>query len=161
MKKVNIAITGANGFVGSNISNYLSKYSKYKIFAYHRNFIKNKKYNINYINKDLSRSIKFNNNISILIHCASSTPPKRSESECLRDNILIDKNILRAIKKSKIKKVIFISSISVYKKYNLQTINENSLLDKKNLYALSKIKMVHISVPCKSYLAHIVYHHSL
>ena len=136
-----VAVTGAGGFVGKNISNYLSKNSKYKIFAYTRKLFNQRTNKIEYIKRNLSKPFSFDNKISILIHCASSTPPKKNEKKCYQDNFLIDKNILSAINRSNIKKIIFLSSISVYRKRSGNKINENSLLEKKNLYSLSKINM--------------------
>lgn len=141
MKKINIAVTGGSGFIGNNVVNYLSKNKNLKLYSFFRNKLKDKKKNVDYIKLDLIKSFKFRNNISILIHCASLTPPRTDPKICLKKNILMDKNILKALDLSKIKKIIFLSSISVYKKKNKSVISEDSQLDRLNPYGLSKIIM--------------------
>ncbi len=141
MKKINIVVTGGNGFIGSNVVNYLSKNKNLKIYSFFRDKLKKKQKNVNYIKLDLLKSFKFRKNISILIHCASLTPPKIDPKICLKKNIVMDKKILKALDLSNIKKIIFLSSISVYKKKNMSVIGENFQLDRSNPYGLSKIIM--------------------
>ena len=42
MKKINIVVTGGNGFIGSNVINYLSKNKKLKIHSFYRDKLKKK-----------------------------------------------------------------------------------------------------------------------
>ena len=112
-----------------------------KLYHIHENYPEKKKKEILYVKKDLLKHFRFSHQISTLIHCASSTPPKKSEKKCYEENIIIDENIISAIKGSKINKIIFLSSISVYKKNNDKIISENSPLDLKSKYSLSKINM--------------------
>ena len=141
MKKINIVVTGGNGFIGSNVINYLSKNKKLKIHSFYRDKLKKKIKNVNYTKLNLLKSFKFRKNISILIHCASLTPPKTDPKICLKKNTAMDTKILKALDLSNIKKIIFLSSISVYKKRNMSVISEDFHLDKSNPYGLSKILM--------------------
>lgn len=137
-KRTHVMITGASGFIGLNLVNFLSK--KYYIHAFVR---KNQKYIYN--NNILKRKInlkklkKIDPKIEILIHCASKTPPENKQKTCYHNNIKIDEHILKLLKESKVKLFIFLSSISVYGKIKSKFISENTLTNPLDLYGKSKI----------------------
>ena len=134
-------VTGAGGFIGNNISNYLCK-NKFNVHAYYNskiNRIKNK--NIRYLKRDLTKNIKINNKISTLVHCAALTPPTFDQIQCLKINQKIDDRILRAIKKSNINKIIFLSSMSAYGKKKKKTLFENTKSSNLDFYGKSKLLM--------------------
>ena len=130
-------ITGAGGFIGGNLSNYLS--SKYKVIAYYNLKLRvklNKKIKTKKENLQNIKSI--DKNVKVLIHCASVTPPTNKQTDCFKTNTAMDTALIKAVKKSKIKKIIFLSSISVYGIKKNRIINENSNFSKPDLYGLSK-----------------------
>ena len=64
MKNKHIMVTGAGGFIGNNISNYLCK-NKFNVHAYYNSKIKRiKNKNIRYLKRDLTKNIKINKKIS-------------------------------------------------------------------------------------------------
>ena len=66
-------VTGAGGFIGNNISNYLCK-KKFIVHAYYNSKIRKiKNKNIKYLKRDLTKNIKINKKISTLVHCAFNT----------------------------------------------------------------------------------------
>jgi len=130
-------ITGAGGFIGGNLSNYLS--TKYKVIAYYNSKLRiklNKKIKIK--KKNLKKIKNIDKNVKVLIHCASATPPTNKQANCYKTNIAMDNALIKAVKKSQIKKIIFFSSVSVYGIKKNRIINENSSFSKPDLYGLSK-----------------------
>ena len=141
MKNKHIMVTGAGGFIGNNISNYLCK-NKFNVHAYYNSKIKRiKNKNIRYLKRDLTKNIKINNKISTLVHCAALTPPTFDQIQCLKINQKIDDRILRAIKKSNINKIIFLSSMSAYGKKKKKTLFENTKSSNLDFYGKSKLLM--------------------
>ena len=134
-------VTGAGGFIGSNISNYLCK-KKFIIHAYYNSKIRKiKNKNINYLKRDLTKNIKINKKISTLVHCAALTTPTFDQIQCLKINQKIDDTILKAIKKSNINKIIFLSSMSAYGKKKRKTLYENTKSSNLDFYGKSKFLM--------------------
>ena len=131
----NVLITGSSGFIGSYISNYLAK-KKYTIFC-----IKNKK------KLRLSKKIytpvtlATHHPIEAVVHCASKTSANSNNSKIVMDqNINLLKKLLIFAKRKKIKKIIFLSTMSVYGKINSQLVNENTQFDRPDFYGKSKIR---------------------
>ena len=141
MNNKHIMVTGAGGFIGNNISNYLCK-KKFIVHAYYNSKIRKiKNKNIKYLKRDLTKNIKINKKISTLVHCAALTPPAFDQIQCLKINQKIDDTILRAIKKSNINKVIFLSSMSAYGKKKRKILFENTKSRNLDLYGKSKVLM--------------------
>ena len=136
-KQFHVMITGAGGFIGGNLSNYLS--SKYKIVAYYNSRLRVKlKKKIKIKKKNLKKIKKIDKNIKVLIHCASVVPPGNKQTNCFKTNTLMDAALIRAVKNSQIKKIIFLSSVSVYGIKKNRIIYEDSIFSKPDLYGLSK-----------------------
>ena len=133
-------ITGVGGFVGGALTVLFSK--NHKVVANYKNkkFIRKNK-NIIFKKINLKKIKQFDKNIELLIHCASLTPPKYSQNKCFIENNKINNKIIKAIKKSEIKKIIFMSSVSVYPKNKLGVLRENSVLQNNDPYGISKILM--------------------
>ena len=136
--KEKMIITGTDGFVGKNLAKIYSKY--FLLTCYYKNKKPFKNKNIIFIKKNLKKIKKFNK-ADYLIHCASATPPKYSPKKCLEENNLINKNLIMVLKKSVIKKIFFLSSISVYQKRKATFLKENSDINNRDLYGKSKLFM--------------------
>ena len=114
---MNIVIVGISGFLGSRLKSFFQK-KRYKVFDYKK---------------------KLPTKIDIIINVAGpdnkfcSENVKRGISERLK----INNQILKKVKKNKIKKYFYISSIHVYK--NQILINEKSPLNYKNAYGYSHL----------------------
>ena len=116
VKKHNIAITGANGYLGSCISNFLAnKNYIYKLTRYP------KKKNKNEFLFNLKNSVPINffkqNKISVLIHCAhdfKETLYKKSYEV----NVLPSLQLFKNASTAGVKKIVFISSMASHYKNN-------------------------------------------
>ncbi len=113
MKKIKCIITGANGFVGSTIVDYLEKKKlivcelgrkPYKTII-NKNFTK-------YSLGDLINPYVFKD-VDVFIHCAYDFK-LRNWKEIHRTNVLGSIQILETAKNAGVKKIIFISSLSSF-----------------------------------------------
>ena len=123
-----ILITGASGKIGKHIVNFFIK-KKYFCYLNSRKKIHINTLQKNYANyrKDiLSNSFKIPD-CEAIIHTAAITPEKKNLKK-VKLNRIIDKKIFNEIKKNKkLKKLIFISTASVYDKNNYKKqVNEIS-----------------------------------
>lgn len=144
---IKILVTGATGFIGTELINYLS----------------NKKFNVSGISNttnsnnitkiplnDLKKLNGFmsKNNFDIVIHLAAKVendnvfdnPMNMFNANCQQTINLLDASV-----KNKIKKFIFISGHNVYGKTNYLPIDENHVTDPLTNYGLTKLIGEHIT----------------
>ena len=149
-------VTGASGFIGSNLVNFLLKKNQ-KIIGID-NFSNSKKKNINkikrenkkkinnlkFINKDLlnvNYNLKIFKKIDYVVHLAALGSVPRSFEQTLlssRNNLDIYIRLLDFIKDKKIKRLIVTSSSSIYGNSKSKLKNENLKYDPLSPYAVSK-----------------------
>ena len=111
----NVAVTGANGFVGKNVRKFLYK-NKVRVLGISRkNFVKypneTKVQSKNLLEHQLQKKLK---NYDALIHLIGiGTESSRSTFEQI--NVDLTKNTIELCKKSGIKKIVYISGLGVSK----------------------------------------------
>jgi len=136
-----ILITGASGFIGSNIVKNISKSNKIFIISRDKkrnNSQKNLRF-INYKNFDELNSKLKKIKIDIVIHCATHYVKEHSYSDIQKfanSNILFGNIILENLNKMKVKK--FINLSTVWENYN--SIKD----DNPNLYSVYKKIFSHL-----------------
>ncbi len=137
-----IIITGSAGYIGSCLFEYLKK--KYEVFGVDKTFPKLKKQK-NFTCCNLLNFNKINNVIKsikpdIIIHLAAKSTIDfiDKKKEYIENNVVVTKNILRSIKKNKIKHFIFSSTAAVYKSTN-NKLSEKSKLGPNNIYGKTKL----------------------
>ena len=134
----NVAVTGANGFVGKNVRKFLYK-NKVRVLGISRkNFVKysteTKAQSKNLLEQRLQKKLK---NYDALVHLIG-IGVESSGSTFEEINVNLTKNTIKLCKKSGIKKIIYISGLGVSKnntsnyftsKYNAEQEIINSGLD--------------------------------
>jgi nucleoside-diphosphate-sugar epimerase len=143
-----ILITGANGFIGSELVNFLKKKNNINLILLKNNEntndcnknIKIIKINLKNIDKDIWKKNKIDK-IDIIIHLASFTPKDKNESnlsyEIYSSNIAGTNNLLNSLPNIP-EKIIFSSTLDVYSK-DIDIITEDSSLSSNSFYSCSKL----------------------
>jgi nucleoside-diphosphate-sugar epimerase len=112
---MNCLITGNDGFLAKNLINFLKK--KYDVFSISRKRINKNKTKVLFLNlskRNCLKKIKIKK-IDYIIHVASIMMTKKmSEEKIVSQNLNIINNLINLIKLISFKKIINISSISLY-----------------------------------------------
>jgi nucleoside-diphosphate-sugar epimerase len=135
-----ILITGSGTLIGNNIANYLLKKKEFVFAIYNKHKPQNlKRYkNCRLVKSNLEKNIKFNNYFNVLIHCASKIPNDKINKKNFKANIKMTDNLLKLCKKYKCKRIIYLSTMSVYGKIKSKIVHENLNAQNIDLYGLSK-----------------------
>ena len=159
---MNILITGAAGFIASNVVCYLvNKYPNYNFVGIDKiSYCSNMKNIDEIINKPNFKFIKVDitdtnfmdyifltHEINIVINFAAYTHVDQSFGNSLvftKNNVLGTHVLLEISRKYKIDKFIHVSTDEVYGSQNDSQSDENSLLDPTNPYAATKAAAEHI-----------------
>lgn len=142
--KMNILITGINGFIGRNFySDFIKNNFDNKFYFLIKNKnqkLKFKQKNVFFVVGDLTKKIYLpQKKFDFVIHFAGLTAGKNVDNEYFSMNELGTFNLLKNLKK-KCKKFIFVSTQYVYGNPNSKKIKENSNLDPTfSNYSCSKI----------------------
>ena len=134
-----ILISGADGVVGREIANQLSKNKKYKLFLL-SNKKKNKKKNKLFY-QDLTKPINLKIKPYAIIHCAAKHHFSKTGNDMRNiysTNIKMTQNLIKFSNKNNVKKFIFFSSVDIYGVINKNIVFENQKPNKPNLYGRSK-----------------------
>ena len=137
-----IVVTGANGFIGKNILIQLSKNPNYKLYAITRKKIKSIPANVIQILvqslenfKEYEASLK---NADVIIHSAGAAHKRFNDKEIYDFNYHTSVSLFNRCETLRIKKFIFLSSISVISR-SQGKLTEESAYSPHNMYSLSKV----------------------
>jgi nucleoside-diphosphate-sugar epimerase len=139
-----VLVTGVSGSIGSKISNYLFKQG-FSVSGTYRTNRPNVLFPL--YNMDLSAHCFCNESFDVIIHTAGERPKRKGESpEYMHQSIEVFKknnidsmyNLIRFAKDSKVKKIIYLSSIGVYGQIREGLINEESDCINQDAYGLTK-----------------------
>ena len=147
--KKKILITAGNSNIGNDLVSYFVK-KKYKVFETYRKKrnILNKS-NLFHLNYDFKRNFFLNDSFDLLVHCAALTPYKyKISNKIMKLNVEGFKKILKS--KTSFKKIVLLSTISVYGNIDKQIITEKTKKKSVNAYGKSKLQMENILIKyCK------------
>ena len=138
---MNFLITGSSSSIGQEVINSLSKNKNNFIYATYSNIKpKNNKKNVKLIKYIISnKQKKFKYKIDVFIHIASLVPSdNKTRKQLIEVNFKNSEKLLSDLLSKNLRQIIFISSMSVYKK-NQSLISENSPLEHNDAYGESKL----------------------
>lgn len=143
-----ILITGASGFIGRHLVKALLSQTNYRLVACFFSHPILSSSRVKTVQIDLSDSFQFKNlphdKVNLLIHLASYIPEHVSQEKledfekCLRINIQATKNVLEYCRLTKIKRLIYASTISVYGP-TAQPPSEDHACFPQTFYGISKL----------------------
>ena len=133
MRKLNIGIVGANGFLGKNLIKKLDK----KFYNISRISIRDKSILLNSSERDLNQIKKIFSSLNIIIDCSNPQYPNNDNIKFMKDAKNFCK-LMESLNFSKDCNYILISSISIFDP-KLKIIDAKSIPDPKNYYGLSKL----------------------
>ncbi|MFN8577402.1 MAG: NAD(P)-dependent oxidoreductase [Candidatus Sericytochromatia bacterium] len=141
-----VIVTGATGFLGGKIAETLSKDNRFDVVATGRDKKKAEILENQGIKTQVGsledKDFLFNltKDAEIIIHSAALSSPWGKYDEFYRANILATDNIVKACKKNEIKRIVHISTPSIYFDYNDRFNVKEDFLPKEfvNYYASTK-----------------------
>ncbi|ARS41663.1 nucleoside-diphosphate-sugar epimerase [Sphingobacteriaceae bacterium GW460-11-11-14-LB5] len=125
----NLILTGSSGFVGQNLTNYLTKHVNYKITSLDRVYLKNV-------------NIEFPDGTEAIVHLAGKAHDLKNVSganEYYEVNFELTKKLYDAFIKSDAQKFIFISSVKAVADIVDGELTENAIPSPKTHYGKSKL----------------------
>ncbi|PTM03777.1 MAG: sterol-4-alpha-carboxylate 3-dehydrogenase, partial [Bacteroidetes bacterium] len=144
-----ILITGAAGFLGGRTAKFFAQnYPSRKILATSRRDSRRLELEAQHCEfkagdlLDISFCEEICKNIEIIIHCAALSAPFGSYNSFYKSNFIATDNLIKAAKKFKVQKFIFISTPSIYFNYRDRfNVSEADELPTKlvNHYAKTKL----------------------
>ena len=146
----NILLTGGAGYIGSHVSELLSKKKSNRVFILdnlstgHRILINKKS---NFIKGDINDRKLINKiinkyDIETIIHLAATlnvSEAEQNKKKYYKNNIIGTKNLILSSKNTKVKNFIFSSSCSIYGNVK-GSVDEKKKLNPRGYYAYTKLK---------------------
>ena len=147
MAKEKILITGANGFLGSNLTKYLSKFPEYEVYAMVRprgtvNFLyefqRDSNTNKNFfelVEADISNEnsvVEAIKGMDTIIHLAGMVTDWGERDRYIDLNVEGTNRVLRGATKAGVSRIIYLSSLTVHAMNGHNHSDENTPADMKN-----------------------------
>jgi nucleoside-diphosphate-sugar epimerase len=140
----NILITGCGGFIGGYLANYFAKNNDFNTYATYRSKKNNdleKLLGKNHIWTNFDDLSRLPEKIDILLHSAAEVPSAIKDEEKFNiSNNLGSKKIFNEVIKRGCKRIIYLSSMSVYGQINIEEINEEYKPVNPDKYGISKLQ---------------------
>jgi len=138
-----ILITGGGSNIGKDLIFYLLKKNFKVIATFNESKININHQNLKKIKFNFSSTLRLTDKFDIWIHLASLTPTKDKISKLMvKKNTIGLKKVLNS--NCNFKKIVLLSTISVYGNIRSNLINEKTKFNKPNYYGKSKIQMENI-----------------
>ncbi|MHA1377460.1 MAG: NAD-dependent epimerase/dehydratase family protein [Candidatus Helarchaeota archaeon] len=152
---MNFLVTGANGFIGSNlIEKLIERGHQVRAMVLEgtdESNIENIKDKIEKVYGDITRpeSLNFFNGIDVVIHLAALLSDWGPDEIFMRINFEGTRNVLNAAIKAGVKRFVFMSSLTVHGFKNFNNANEETTYNPYNGYARSKKAVEDLLNGCK------------
>lgn len=133
-----ILITGANGFIGRNLSKHLTA-SGHCVIESVRHPVRSKQIQLDLNWAEIPKN--YFKDIDVIVHCAANVHNKNSIENIQTHNSAFTELMLERAIEDKVKRFFFISTVGVFGKVSSDTpISDDTALDPNNLYSLSKLQ---------------------
>jgi len=137
-----ILITGANGELGSDLINFMTK-KNHKIYATYRSAKRGKIYknkNLIWIKHDFCKKLLKKPKVDIIINCiaAHNFSKKKKFVDLVNSNIIALKNVIKYAEDNKIKFIFNLSTISIYGEIEGSNLTEEHIPKNQDNLGLTK-----------------------
>lgn len=138
-----VAITGASGLIGSELVRALKNNENVQLLCLSRNDKQSKIFRqTDYSQQSLNEIFA---GVDVVIHLAAIRGGNSQTGyDAYRENEILTENILKAMAFNSVKKIIFLSSISVYSDVSMLPWSEEQIPEPVNFYGLSKLACEHL-----------------
>ena len=148
---MNLLLTGAEGYLGSNFVEYFLKHTNYKIFCMSRNLIDKHCYGNRFVSIKQDMTMPFDshvasylNEIDYIVHLAGSSDVALTNAcpmGAIRSNVFLTTNFLETVRANmkNLKKFLFFSSAEVFGASMENTLfKETDICNPSSIYAVTK-----------------------
>lgn len=131
-----ILVTGAGGFAGRHIAEYLYRNGYDVTGTVYRNI---PPVDFSFVSCDLSQPIHIESDFDVIVHAAGSLPYKEQDfRQFKRNNVDSMENLLDFARRKEIKRFIYLSTIGIYGEFCDEIITEESDRINVDAYGLTK-----------------------
>ncbi len=143
--KLNVLVTGASGFIGKNVTEYLQKSGIEVTGLLHSD--KGQKYPFRTMVCNLNEHIELDEGFDVIVHCAGVKPRRDSEIASYghhktqlykQGNVDTMENIIAFAKRIEAKRIVNLSSIGVYGDIKSPVVNEDTDIINPDQYGITK-----------------------
>lgn len=136
---MNILLTGAGGFIGHNITNYLLNQGCKVTGISRRQHLEIVHKNFNNIILDLNNEFSLSDKFDLIIHCAAILPAYCPDDILLfNQNLQTTLNVFKFASAANITRIINMSSMSVFGEIYEKVVTENTPINHQDTYGQSK-----------------------
>ena len=138
-----LLVTGSGTILGNNVVVEALKHKYHVIASYRKSFPKNlEKKKVILIHLDLEKKFNLNLKVDCLVHCASAIPSDNlNNKNMMRVNYHGFNRLASQLVKNGCKKIIFISTMSVYGNIGVKTVDLKTKTKPVDSYGKSKLKI--------------------
>ena len=132
-----VLLTGVGGFIGSYLAQKWQDRDNELICVCRNRKPEGLKAKVIY--SDLSKELKFNESVDVIVHAAAQSPaPGIVINDYIKSNIDSVNNIIEYAKRMNVKKIIYLSSVSIYGEVRDLVVDEDTELVNPDIYGMTK-----------------------
>lgn len=132
-----ILLTGVGGFIGSYLAQKWQDQDNELICVCRNRKPGGLKAKVIY--SDLSKGLQFNESVDVIVHAAAQSPaPGIMINDFIKSNIDSVNNIVSYAKRMNVKKIIYLSSVSIYGEVSGLVVDEDTAIVNPNIYGMTK-----------------------
>lgn len=132
-----VLLTGVGGFIGSYLAQKWQDRDNELICVCRNRKPEGLKAKVIY--SDLSKELKFNESVDVIVHAAAQSPaPGIVINDYIKSNIDSVNNIIEYAKRMNVKKIIYLSSVSIYGEVRDLVVDEDTEILNPDIYGMTK-----------------------
>lgn len=132
-----VLLTGAGGFIGSYLAYKWKEWDNELICVCRSRKPEGLKAKVIY--SDLSNEFQYDEPVDVIVHAAAQSPaPGLSINNYIKSNVDSVNSIINYAKEKNVKKIIYLSSVSIYGEISVPVIDEETAIINPGMYGMTK-----------------------